>query len=89
MKKAMSILISGMIMASSMPLTTFAAEDQPVVISETDSALSGSYSENITWTLDEDGKLTLSGEGEIPDRDGITPWFGQMVNIKTIVEVKA
>ena len=85
MKKAISILISGIIMTSSMSLATFAAEDQPVVISEIDSALSGSYSENITWTLDADGKLTLSGEGEIPDRDGITPWFDQMVNIKTIV----
>ena len=85
MKKAISILISGIMMTSSMPLATFAAEDQPVVISEIDSALSGSYSENITWTLDADGKLTLSGEGEIPDRDGITPWFDQMVNIKTIV----
>ena len=84
-KKAMSILISGMIMASSMPLTTFAAEDQPVVISETDSALSGSYSENITWTLDEDGKLTLSGEGEMADINDNAPWFDHKLEIKTIV----
>ena len=61
MKKAISILISGMIMASSMPLTTFAAEDQPVVISETVSAPdSGKSAKDKLKDFIDDNKLDAS-----------------------------
>lgn len=47
--------------------------------------ISGNYSENITWTLDEDGVLTLSGEGEIPDLTESAPWSSRRADIQTII----
>ncbi|MBP7343957.1 MAG: leucine-rich repeat protein [Clostridia bacterium] len=47
--------------------------------------ISGSYSENITWTLDADGVLTLSGEGEIPDLTESAPWSSRRADIQTII----
>ena len=47
--------------------------------------ISGSYSENIKWTLDADGVLTLSGEGEIPDLTESAPWSSRRADIQTII----
>ena len=72
-------------MASAMPLTTYGAEEQQAVLSEKIHSYNGKYGDNITWTLDADGTLTLSGEGEIPDRNGRTPWFDQSFNINNVI----
>lgn len=51
-------------------------------------ATSGSYGDNITWTLDNSGTLTISGTGEIIDPPGLLgsiPWYDQRTKIKNIV----
>lgn len=42
---------------------------------------------NLTWTLDSDGVLTISGEGEMGNYwvYGNTPWYDQRNNIKKVV----
>ena len=43
--------------------------------------------ENLTWTLDSDGTLTISGSGAMADYDNADkqPWAGQRSNIKHLV----
>ena len=47
---------------------------------------SGTCGDNLTWVLDDDGLLTISGSGEMKDydfdEDHYAPWYG-----KTIKEV--
>ena len=48
----------------------------------------GSYQNNVTYTLDEDGKMTLTGTGEMGtfNRDGqYQPWAGLRDKIKKVV----
>jgi len=62
MKKAISILISGIIMTSSMPLATFAAEDQPSDVSEIDSTASDNNNElKKELTLEDVDNLSQKG----------------------------
>lgn len=46
-----------------------------------------SLDENMTWSLSEDGTLTISGEGEIPNygSDSGAPWYEFREQINTIV----
>ena len=46
-----------------------------------------SLDENMTWSLSEDGTLTISGEGEIPNygSDSGAPWYAFREQINTIV----
>ena len=44
----------------------------------------GNCGENLTWTLDSEGTLTVSGTGEMPDVL-YTPWFDHMSQITTAV----
>ena len=47
---------------------------------------SGTVGENVTWTLTDDGTLTISGEGEIPDQSSIgAPWHKHKSSITHIV----
>lgn len=47
---------------------------------------SGTCGENLTWTLDSDGILTISGHGDIPSYEyGEQPWAARGLLIKTIV----
>lgn len=52
-------------------------------------AVSGSCGENVTWTLDEDGTLTINGSGNMTDYDFsnkfYTPWYNSLEEIKTVV----
>lgn len=55
----------------------------PVVLS---TLQSGTCGENLTWTLDTDGVLTISGEGEMSDFDyKDTPWYKYCGSIVTCV----
>lgn len=49
---------------------------------------SGTYGRNLTWTLDSEGTLTISGQGKMADYgiDGSerSPWRGLVENIKTV-----
>ncbi len=48
---------------------------------------SGTCGENLTWTLDENGKLTISGTGEMEDfgRSNYTPWYSYCSDITSVV----
>ena len=51
------------------------------------SIFSGSCGENLTWTLDEDGLLTISGTGAMESYTtaGEAPWYEYCSEIKTVV----
>lgn len=48
-------------------------------------ASSGTMGETITWTLDTDGTLTISGEGDIPDHDYDSTPFYMDQDIKNVI----
>ena len=48
-------------------------------------ANSGLCGRSLTWTLDDGGKLTISGSGTMWDWTGDTPWYGSMSGITSIV----
>ncbi|MBQ7961765.1 MAG: leucine-rich repeat domain-containing protein [Clostridia bacterium] len=52
-----------------------------------ETATSGTCGDNLTWTLDSDGTLTISGTGPMEDYPGWsdTPWFSAKDNISKIV----
>ena len=46
---------------------------------------SGTYGRNLTWTLDSEGTLTISGQGKMPDSYYYSlPWYSKMDSIKTV-----
>ena len=46
---------------------------------------SGTCGENLTWTLDSAGKLTISGTGEMEDYDWNSfPWYGKRSSVFTV-----
>ena len=48
--------------------------------------ITGTCGENLTWILTEDGVLTISGTGKMPDYHiGVAPWYSYRDNIKTVV----
>ncbi|MBE7004584.1 MAG: leucine-rich repeat domain-containing protein, partial [Ruminococcaceae bacterium] len=46
-------------------------------------ASSGTYGDNLTWTLDDAGKLTISGIGAM--EECFVPWYGLRDSVKTVV----
>ena len=47
---------------------------------------SGTCGENVTWTLDDAGTLTISGTGDMENYDsGTAPWYGQRTKIQSVV----
>lgn len=44
-------------------------------------ATSGTYNNSITWTLDDDGNLILTGFGEMKN-DGYRPWSNEIKTVK-------
>ena len=47
---------------------------------------SGTCGDNLTWTLDDAGTLTISGEGAMTNyNSGGAPWYGKRAQIKEIV----
>lgn len=46
---------------------------------------SGTCGENLTWTLDSEGTLTVSGEGEMKDYGyGDVPWYDSRLSVKAL-----
>ena len=55
------------------------------VVASAETVNSGTCGENLTWTLDEYGTLTISGNGYIPDYDSNgSPWCENRESIKKI-----
>ena len=48
-------------------------------------ASSGTCGENLTWTLDDDGLLTISGTGSTGDFINMPPWYDYPSQIKSVV----
>ena len=45
---------------------------------------SGSCGDNVTWTLDSEGTLTISGTGAMEEYDG-PPWGSNSLNVKSVI----
>lgn len=75
-KRLTAIILSVIMMISAIPVVSSAAD-----------ASSGTCGDNLTWTLDENGTLTISGEGGMNDyrswRDSKAPWNGN--DVKNVV----
>ena len=46
---------------------------------------SGYCGDNLTWVLDSDGILTISGTGDMSDYGSYGPWFRNIINIKNVI----
>ena len=81
MKKRILALLLGVSL-----LCTFFAQALPVA-SAAEVTDSGSCGENLTWTLNTDGLLTISGTGEMEDYSsyGNVPWNGLVDKINCVV----
>ncbi|MBR3803265.1 MAG: leucine-rich repeat protein [Clostridia bacterium] len=78
--KLISILIAVAMLLSMAPISAFAAS----VVASGKFGASGS---NLTWSLDSDGVLTISGSGAMEDFANVSkvPWYSKRTNVKTVV----
>ncbi len=78
--KLISILLVLAMLLSMAPLTVLAAS----VVASGKFGASGS---NLTWSLDSDGVLTVSGSGAMEDFASVSkvPWYSKSTKIKTVV----
>ncbi len=51
---------------------------------DTEIIASGNCGENLTWTLDENGILTITGSGAMTDFTGISPWYIYRTQITSV-----
>ncbi len=72
-KRICSLLLALLMVVTMLPTTASAAE-----------TASGTCGENLTWTLDDTGTLTISGTGEMED-NYYSPWDNQKESIKRVV----
>ena len=72
-KRICSLLLALLMVVTMLPTTASAAE-----------TASGTCGENLTWTLDDTGTLTISGTGEMED-NYYSPWESQKKSIKHVV----
>ena len=73
-KRLCSLLLALLMVVTMLPTTASAAE-----------TASGTCGENLTWTLDDSGTLTISGEGKMWNFWGDSPWKDQRESIKRVV----
>ena len=80
-KRLLSFVLAALMIASLLPATALAAD---IVDSGTCGA-EGDGS-NLTWTLDSDGVLTISGTGAMKEYDPYkAPWYGSSSRVKSAV----
>ena len=82
-KRIVSFILAALLICTLLPTSVFAAG---IVASGT----CGAQGDNLTWTLDSDGTLTISGTGEMHDYndfhlDNRTPWVDYNEQIKTVI----
>jgi len=78
-RKIVSVLLCVLLLASLLPVSAFA-----------DTTASGTCGANLTWTLDSDGTLTISGTGKMKNyypsnNDTTAPWGKNCSLIKSVV----
>ena len=78
--KLISILIAVAMLLSMAPITVFAATVEA-------SGKFGASGSNLTWSLDSDGVLTVSGGGAMEDFANASkvPWYSKRTKVKTVV----
>ena len=80
-KRLLSFVLAVLMIASLLPATALAAD---IVDSGTCGA-AGDGS-NLTWTLDSEGVLTISGSGDMHDYGTFdAPWYGSRSMVKSAV----
>ena len=72
-RKLLAVILASVLVFTLLPLGVFAEES------------SGSCGENLTWTLDADGTLTISGTGEMEEYDWSESPFYKNDKIKKVV----
>ncbi len=78
MKRKLLILLAAFIVMLALP----AVANAQII----DSGECGKDGDNLTWTLDDAGIFTVSGEGEMKDYEVYsTPWYESRSNIKKVV----
>ena len=78
--KLISILLVLAMLLSMAPISVFAASVEA-------SGKFGASGNNLTWSLDSDGVLTVSGSGAMEDFASVSkvPWYSKRAKIKTVV----
>lgn len=94
MRRKMTASIAACVMAVSAfsaPMQVFADMQAAESLTENErlfTAESGTCGENLTWELDDEGTLTISGSGEMNEYGlfgDYSPWFESRESIKTVV----
>ena len=78
-KRLLSFVLAVLMIASLLPATALAAD---IV----DSGTCGAKGSNLTWTLDSEGVLTISGSGDMHGYGSSdAPWYGSRSRVKSVV----
>ena len=85
MKKLIALALSLCIVGGSAPAALEYAADYALTASAADIVDSGECGENVTWTLDSEGTLTISGEGDMTNYDWDVSPFNSNYNIKSVI----
>ncbi len=76
MKKMIAVLLSALLLAGMLPAVSFATEI----------VASGRCGENVTWTLDDEGTLTISGTGAMNDYFDVSPPWDSDIITSIVIE---
>lgn len=78
-KQLISLLLAAIMATSLLPATAWAEAANA-------SGQCGADGGNVTWTLDSDGLMTISGTGEMADytKDSYAPWYEQRSSIRAL-----
>ena len=76
-RKVLSLVICFVLLVSLLP--------QTVVFASTTIVASGTCGDNLTWALDDEGTLTISGEGEMDYYGKEYPWHSVRGEIKKVI----
>ena len=76
-KRIVSFVLAALLIWTLLPTSVFAA----------DIVASGTCGDNLTWTLDSEGTLTISGTGSMTDytNKSIVPWYSRLGFIKSAI----
>lgn len=83
-KKVLSLVLAAWMLLSVAPVSDFAGAALPTLTARaTEVATSGTCGETLTWTLDENGVLTVSGTGAMTN--GGAPWYDLRSSVLSVV----
>lgn len=84
--KRVAFLLSLCLFGGTLDCTVIASKGFAVAVNANDTLKSGICGTNVAWTLDSNGTLTISGDGDMKDYSkGKTPWLDNRESIKKII----